>query len=120
MLSTVRSEKTTPQPKVTPGGFRSNTSISCAASRSFIVIAKYRPAGPAPTQAIFIALAWHSSAALGQRETSWGLDQDSLGTKRAASIRSRRPPETWELNLRANRAFERSTASRSDSSRKAG
>jgi len=40
MFSTVRSEKTTPQPKVTPGALRSKTSISCAGSRSFIEMAK--------------------------------------------------------------------------------
>ena len=40
MFSTVRSEKTTPQPKVTPGALRSKISISCAGSRSFIEIAK--------------------------------------------------------------------------------
>ena len=39
-FSTVWSEKTTPQPKVTPGALRSNTSISCAGSRSFIEMAK--------------------------------------------------------------------------------
>ena len=39
-FSTVWSEKTTPQPKVTPGGLRSNISISCAGSRSFIEMAK--------------------------------------------------------------------------------
>ena len=55
MLSTVRSEKTTPQPKVTPGALRSNISISCAGSRSFIEMAKYSPAGPPPMQAIFTA-----------------------------------------------------------------
>src|SRR5438270_3274921 len=54
MFSTVRSEKTTPQPKVTPGALRSKISISCAGSRSFIEMAKYRPAGPPPMQAIFI------------------------------------------------------------------
>jgi len=40
MLSTVRSENTTPQPKVTPGALRSKISMSWAGSRSFIEMAK--------------------------------------------------------------------------------
>ena len=39
-LSIVWSEKTTPQPKVSPGWLRSNTSTSTEGSRSFIEIAK--------------------------------------------------------------------------------
>ncbi len=39
-FSTVWSEKTTPQPNVTPGAFRSNTVMSCDGSRSFIEMAK--------------------------------------------------------------------------------
>src|SRR5690606_18256907 len=53
-LSSVSSERTTPQPKVSSGRLRSNTTTSCAASRSFIEIAKYRPAGPPPSTATFI------------------------------------------------------------------
>ena len=39
-FSTVWSEKTTPQPNVSSGRLRSNRSIWCAGSRSFIEIAK--------------------------------------------------------------------------------
>jgi len=39
-LSTVWSEKTTPQPKVTPAALRSKMSISCDGSRNFIAMAK--------------------------------------------------------------------------------
>ena len=61
-LSSVSFENTTPQPKVSSGRLRSTTSTSCAGSRSFIEIAKYSPAGPAPMQTIFMQ---HLLAALG-------------------------------------------------------
>jgi len=40
MLSKVSLENTTPQPNVSSGRLRSNTVMSCAASRSFMLIAK--------------------------------------------------------------------------------
>jgi hypothetical protein len=40
MLWKVSSDSTTPQPKVSSGLLRSNTVMSCAASRSFMLIAK--------------------------------------------------------------------------------
>src|SRR5262245_48821160 len=51
-FSMVWSEKTTPQPNVSPGSLRSNTTMSCAESRSFMEMAKTKPAGPPPTQAM--------------------------------------------------------------------
>ena len=86
-FSTVWSEKTTPQPKVTPGALRSNTSTSCAASRSFIEIAKYSPAGPPPMHAIFIARApWHCQGASGNARNGKGR-----------SRMSRKRPPIWRL-----------------------
>ena len=45
-------ESTTPQPNVSSGWLRSSTTTSCLGSRSFAEMAKYRPAGPPPTQTI--------------------------------------------------------------------
>src|SRR5579885_384185 len=53
-LSSVASENTTPQPNVSYGRFRSKTRTRCAGSAFFISRAKYNPAGPPPTQTMFI------------------------------------------------------------------
>src|SRR5690606_29586834 len=55
-FSSVWSENTTPQPKVSSGRLRSYTVMSWVGSCFFIRIAKYRPAGPPPMQTIFMAL----------------------------------------------------------------
>src|SRR5688572_16287821 len=54
-LSSVASEKTTPQPKVSCARLRSSTVTAWAGSAFFIRRARYRPAGPAPTMVSFIA-----------------------------------------------------------------
>ena len=85
-FSTVWSEKTTPQPNVTPGGLRSNISISCDGSRSFIEIAKLRPAGPPPMQAIFT----RSAAEVAKVGTDMRVQARAREAGAAASFRTPR------------------------------
>ncbi|MCY1384875.1 hypothetical protein D9M69_731800 [compost metagenome] len=80
----VASENTTPQPKVSYGRLRSITVTSFSGFCSFMSRPKYRPAGPPPMQAIFIAVyaPWYATTAL--YSWSWGrrdLNLDSLGLK---------------------------------------
>ena len=53
-LSKVSSDKTTPQPNVSAGLFLSITMTSVLGFCNFMEIAKYKPPGPPPIQAIFI------------------------------------------------------------------
>jgi hypothetical protein len=55
-LPSVWLENTTPQPKVSLARFLSSTVTSCRGSAFFISRAKYRPAGPPPTQTIRMRL----------------------------------------------------------------
>jgi hypothetical protein len=54
MDSSRSSQKTTPQPWVIPAGLRSTTVMSWASFERFINRAKKSPAGPPPTQTIFM------------------------------------------------------------------
>ena len=55
-FSRVSSERTTPHPNVSSNLLRSITVISADGSRSFIEIAKYRPAGPPPKHTMRMAI----------------------------------------------------------------
>ena len=80
----VSSESTTPQPKVSSRGLRSNTVISWPGLRSFRLMAKYNPAGPPPRQAMFMgAASGFRSAARSLRRTQ-GYCKDRCGPASAA------------------------------------